>query len=235
MINEFIETMLACATLEDVGRAHGKALAREGFSASAGRAFVPGHGQQEHNFFLNWPAAWKRISAERNFARKSAIVTEARRRFAPFTWSQLKSERTFTPVENEAWTAAAEWGWTDGFTVPIHGPRGSFSVMGMAATEKGLDLSPAGRMRLSMMAVIVHERCCALGKLAPARDMRAILSGREVECLRWVADGRTDVEIAVILGISAATVRFHVDNVRIKLGVRNRSQAVAQFALAGML
>jgi len=43
-----------------------------------------------------------------------------------------------------------------------------------------------------------------------------------------VAEGKTDWEISVILGIAEATVRSHVDNARRKLGAINRAQAVAR-------
>ncbi|WP_293475001.1 LuxR C-terminal-related transcriptional regulator [Phenylobacterium sp.] len=53
------------------------------------------------------------------------------------------------------------------------------------------------------------------------------LTARERDSLRWVAAGKSDWEIAVILGVSQTTVRFHVDNARRKLGAVNRAQAVA--------
>jgi DNA-binding CsgD family transcriptional regulator len=56
------------------------------------------------------------------------------------------------------------------------------------------------------------------------------LSDRERDCLAFMADGRRDKEIADLLGITEATVRFHLDNARRKLGARNRAQAVARLA-----
>ncbi len=56
----------------------------------------------------------------------------------------------------------------------------------------------------------------------------AILTARERDALAWVAEGKSDWEIAVILGLSETTVRFHVDNARKKLGAVNRAQAVAR-------
>lgn len=54
------------------------------------------------------------------------------------------------------------------------------------------------------------------------------LTTREREALTWVAEGKSDWEIAMILGLSETTVRFHVDNARRKLGAVNRAQAVAR-------
>lgn len=56
------------------------------------------------------------------------------------------------------------------------------------------------------------------------------LSAREREVLRWVAEGKTNPEIGVILGISPRTVQTHLEHVYGKLGVVSRAQAVAELA-----
>jgi DNA-binding NarL/FixJ family response regulator len=52
------------------------------------------------------------------------------------------------------------------------------------------------------------------------------LNEREVEGLTWVARGKTSAEIAIILGLAKRTVDFHLENARVKLGVRTRTEAV---------
>ncbi len=54
------------------------------------------------------------------------------------------------------------------------------------------------------------------------------LSGREIEILRLVAKGLTNAQIAERLVIALATVKRHVQNIFGKLGVNNRTQAVAE-------
>lgn len=51
------------------------------------------------------------------------------------------------------------------------------------------------------------------------------LSPREAEILLWVAQGKTNYEIGVILNISAATVKKHLEHVYAKLGVETRNAA----------
>jgi DNA-binding CsgD family transcriptional regulator len=51
------------------------------------------------------------------------------------------------------------------------------------------------------------------------------LTGREVEVLRLLADGRTNAEIAARLVISVHTVERHLANVYRKIGARNRAEA----------
>lgn len=53
------------------------------------------------------------------------------------------------------------------------------------------------------------------------------LTRREVEVLQWVAQGKTNIEIGIILEISAETVRKHLQHIFEKLGVGTRTAAVA--------
>jgi len=52
------------------------------------------------------------------------------------------------------------------------------------------------------------------------------LSEREFEVLELIAHGRKNREIALALEIEGRTVRFHVENILNKLGVRNRTETV---------
>jgi len=59
------------------------------------------------------------------------------------------------------------------------------------------------------------------------RDPREELTGREKAMLTALARGRTNTELASELGISINTVKFHLRNLYEKLGLKNRSQAIA--------
>ena len=53
------------------------------------------------------------------------------------------------------------------------------------------------------------------------------LSAKEIEVLRWVQEGKTTDEIAIILGKSKWTAKYHVNNILRKLNVTNRASAVS--------
>jgi DNA-binding NarL/FixJ family response regulator len=61
------------------------------------------------------------------------------------------------------------------------------------------------------------------------------LSGRELEVLRLVARGKTNQEIAQVLGLSALTVKTYVQRIIGKLGVSDRTQAAVRAAKLGLL
>ncbi|WP_245318535.1 helix-turn-helix transcriptional regulator [Bradyrhizobium sp. DOA1] len=55
-----------------------------------------------------------------------------------------------------------------------------------------------------------------------------VLSEREVECLRWVENGKSSWAIGVILNVSYNTVNFHIKNAMRKLDASTRTQAVVK-------
>jgi transcriptional regulator EpsA len=62
-----------------------------------------------------------------------------------------------------------------------------------------------------------------------------LITAREVEVLTWVRDGKTNDEIAEILGLSMLTVKNHLRHAMKKLVVRTRGQAVAKAIALGFL
>eukprot|EP00887_Chlorella_sp_A99_P003802 scaffold31.g3802.t1 len=61
------------------------------------------------------------------------------------------------------------------------------------------------------------------------------LTDREVEVLKWVADGKTASEISMIMLISVHTVNFHVKKAVTKLNTSNTTAAVTRAAMLGLL
>ena len=69
----------------------------------------------------------------------------------------------------------------------------------------------------------------------PSQDLVEPLSKRETEVLALIAEGRTNQEIAQELVLSLYTVKSHARHIFSKLGVKNRTEAVAKARLLGLL
>jgi DNA-binding NarL/FixJ family response regulator len=61
------------------------------------------------------------------------------------------------------------------------------------------------------------------------------LSDRELEVLQLLADGNTNKDIAAKLFISTQTVKTHIAHIFEKLGVKDRTEAVASALRSGMV
>jgi DNA-binding CsgD family transcriptional regulator len=108
-----------------------------------------------------------------------------------------------------AWTA----------NVGYQGPRG-FHHLVCARTR--LEFGDRELMLLNLVATAVG---LAARDPAPAVPPALALTAREAEVLEHVARGCSNGEIAQALSVAPGTIKKHLDNVFVKLGVRNRIQA----------
>lgn len=140
----------------------------------------------------------------------------------PFLASEIR--RAMGPADDHGWSGLP--GGADlkeSLIVPVH-VEGKF-VWGAGFSGAEPDTSQPAQSVLGASAHEGYRRFC---ELLDSAQRHSPLSPRESECLRWVADGKTDFEVGKILSISPRTVRFHIRNAKTKLGVATRIQAVAK-------
>jgi DNA-binding CsgD family transcriptional regulator len=105
-------------------------------------------------------------------------------------------------------------------------------VMSYVLNRKGLDFSDGERDLLDALrpALANLYRFALLAGYGAGTPPRATpLTPREAEVLRWVAAGKSDLQVAAILGTSVRTVQKHLENAYVKLGVENRTAAAMRF------
>ena len=86
------------------------------------------------------------------------------------------------------------------------------------------------------MRWLVNVAHLTLSRICTSRlREQAPLTAREIEVLRWSADGKTSGEISDILALSEHTVNFHVKNAVAKLQTANKTAAVVRAAMLGWL
>ena len=84
--------------------------------------------------------------------------------------------------------------------------------------------------------LVLSERVVATAAAAAAlAPPDTALSARELDVLRLVARGLGNKEIAVELGITTHTVKYHLAQVLAKLGVRSRTEAVSLGVRKGLV
>ncbi|MBS0251975.1 MAG: LuxR family transcriptional regulator [Proteobacteria bacterium] len=230
---EFVDTIEGCQDIGNLADVFSRCIAEYGYSASACGAFhlATEKGDRLKFYFRNWPERWAALYAQRNFALHDFTISEARRKSGVYSWLPAKLGRQLSPKENMFWEAMGEFGWTDGLSIPIHGPRGQLAFVTMAGSSQLL--TPIVRARLQFFALLTHARARAILQVDPERGPRDLLTPRELECLRKVGAGKSDRAIGEELGIARTTVKYYLEHARQKLGVRTRAQALAQLVLWG--
>ena len=154
-----------------------------------------------------------------------SATREIRRRFADVSVLLL------TTYENEDYLLEAIRAGAAGYVLK-DAPESQL----ITAIRKVLDGEPTLNRRLATellrrLATEVGDRST---KSKPA-DLAEPLTSRELEVLRLLALGYTNRQIAQELVISLGTVKNHVEHIRAKLGVSDRTQAVVRALEYGII
>lgn len=188
-------------------------------------------------FYSTWPQAWFEIYVEHGLAARDPVVTTAMQSVLPFTWSELRVDFDRWQLTSEHMRALDlihEFGWTEGFAVPIHGPNAYHGVVSYAGTAASLSMSD--RASLQTVGFYAHERMRELhGEGGETRPARKALSEREVAAVKLMAAGRTDKDIAAELGTAERTALYYIQSARRKLGCQTRAQLAAEAIRLGII
>jgi LuxR family quorum-sensing system transcriptional regulator CciR len=173
----------------------------------------------------NYPEGWAEELIERGLAADDPVHLASRRVNTGFAWSELAGIIALAPRQLDILSQSRRFGIGHGFTIPVNvpgEPAGSCSF----AVGPGAEFPVRRLMCAELVGAHAFSAARRIGHLAE-RDPRPHLSRREVQCLRLVALGKTDWEIARILGISEQTARQYVKRARSAYDVVSRTQLVA--------
>ena len=181
---------------------------------------------------LTYPAPWIVRYLQKGYADVDPVLREAFRRTIPFEWSELtlggEAEALFLA------DAVSHGVGPHGFSIPVlskRGHRGHFGVSSSRSEHEWSTFIQTTRTTLIEIANRLHRRIIAevFGEGGPH------LTARELECLRWVALGKSTGEIAAILKISPHTTRGYLKSVHHKLDCVTSAQAVSKAIQLGLL
>lgn len=163
------------------------------------------------------------ILAQRRFRPMLFLAASS---MASHTWTEAR--RVFQPIGIDQWTyeLALKYGIRDGLTCPVGG-----RWVVVFWSPKDLSNILTGRMRIAIYAAASYAalRLEQLVDPDPNRiGAHERLTPRELSVLRLVSTGAQFREVAQALGLGEETIRSHLKKAQLKLGARNRTQAVAE-------
>ena len=174
---------------------------------------------------------------ERNFHRIDPRQTTAARTGLPQIWDQ--TSLASDPLTSDMYEIMASFGCGHGVHIALHQPEAPFVAFFIVASPERV-LTNAHRQSISrqlpsLWALGAYGRKLLPYRFRAPRDLRNLLSTRELQCLAHVAQGFTSREIGAELDISERTVNAHVERCIRKCGARNRQEAIAHAIERGLL
>lgn len=222
---DFIDELADTSTVEDAMRFASTRLGDFGFSTLF-VSFLPCLGEHLAEKLVigkHFPGEWLGIYFKENYHKFDPIIHKLRSSTEPFYWTDLKMDRSKMPSSWDVMRLRADFGFTNGFVIPIHGGPGRPAFLTMNKSYKDELVYP--KYALQFMMTYLYEHIYRLNSLETREHPP--LTGRECEVLKWSAAGKTAKEIAEILSITKRTVDAHASSACTKLGAANRIQAVA--------
>jgi len=173
----------------------------------------------------NYPRAWIEEMVRRNLVPADPTLQAGRLSATGFRWDEVDRLIRVEAAHRDMMARARRGGLGDGFSVPAN-VSGELPALTSFAVRPGRTL-PEQRLIIAQLAgTFAYDAARRLhlanpGALAPVR-----LTPRQLDVTLHIARGKTDWEIARILGLSEETVTEHVNAARVKYGVARRSQLV---------
>lgn len=187
---------------------------------------MPRDGRAPAALISTYPVRWTDRYLERHYERLDPVIGLAHDRIEPFEWGLSTDTFEMTSAQEQLFDEAAEFGISCGFTIPIqdgHGPVAAVTFASDARRPEFLRTIERNELVLQLMALCLHSHARRKLYGDPLSDI-ARLTPRELDCIRWAAEGKTAWETAQILKIAERTAVWHIENAKRKLGVRTKCQ-----------
>jgi len=180
----------------------------------------------------NYDPAWQERYARENYVAIDPTVAHGLRSVQPLVWNESLFE-----LNRPFWEEAKAHGIQVGWAQSTYDARGVASMLTLARSEEALTRAELAQneLRMSWLVQAAHEAMATLQAARRAPEPEITLTAREIEVLRWTADGKTSSEVGEIMNISERTVNFHVNNALEKLGAANKTAGVVKAAMLRLL
>lgn len=183
-------------------------------------------------YYSNYPEAWQRRYNEAGYIDLDPTIAHGMRSSAPVIWN----DELFSTAP-QLWKEAQSHGVRYGWAQSRRDPEGTFSMLVLARSNGPITAEELAEKEQHMQWLVHwgHAEMKSVCESDAVRPPPVNLSAREIEVLRWTAEGKTSAEIAELMNVSERTVNFHVNSVVAKLDACNKTSAAVRAAMLGLL
>lgn len=140
-----------------------------------------------------------------------------------FRWGSVLETLDLTPAQQRYHQLLQDVGMGDGLAMAVWGPGGRCGFIGFGMPVDDSAFRPQSYIGVGLIGQMSFNRYCSLIEEQAAGSIR--LSPRELEILHWASRGKSNVDMAEIIGISRGTVDTYMRRVFRKFGTNDRTVA----------
>lgn len=212
-VPQMLGAFQSVASLDDLALVLADAAARLRFRYFAMTQHVDFGGKAATGFRLhNYPDQWQEFFDRRGLGPTDPVHRASHTTLTAFHWHAVATMIPLTAGDREVLALATDQGLGNGITVPAHVPGELLGSTSFAAAAND-DLDPQALPVAQLVGQFAFETRRQLSSTRPC-GASAALTDRQLECIMYVGRGKTDGEIAQILGLSQNTVVEHLKHAR---------------------
>ena len=169
----------------------------------------------------NYPDGWAEWFDEQSLGATDPVHRASNITSVGFSWSKLPEMIALTDKDRRVLELARREGIGEGFTVPAHVPGEAHGSCSFACAA-GDPFSDENLSLLQLVGAFAFEAARRMHRSGLSQGP-VQLTDRQRECVMWAARGKSDWEIARVLGLSEATVGEHLRHAYERYGVGKRT------------
>ncbi len=245
LLDQFIEDTNRATSSEEIFLLYQEALKYHGYDGICYCLVTdhPAYGlKADHGAMQNYPDEWIKHYTKKNYKEIDPVLQHCFKTSDIFSWDNLVEHKNLEKDEKLLMIEAKEANLLNGLAMPLHGINGELTAIGLASTNGGVDINKDILHKIRSLSIQFHlsyieqeSSSLSFFEINAIEHKKITLSNREREILLWMSEGKSDSIIADIIGISYATVRYHMNNIFIKLGVNERTLAVVKAIRHGLI
>lgn len=188
-----------------------------------------GDGLRLHNYPEDW-SIWfdeNRLGTVDPIHRASHLTARG------FCWHEVPGLIRLSAADEKVLERARRHGIGDGFTIPANVPGEALGSCTFA-TVAGKEMPDEWVHFAQWIGLFAFEAARRIDRIRPFDDI-PVLTERQSECAVWVGRGKTDWEIAQIIGVSRETIIDHMRNARSRYDTPSRTGIVVRALFDGSI
>ncbi|MFS1436205.1 MULTISPECIES: autoinducer binding domain-containing protein [Vibrio] len=232
IIEDYIQQLLTCESKEDVTKTLQAAASFLGFDYFAYGIKTKLPITSPRVEMLNsYSDKWNDQYINKGLALQDPLISLGMQRSHFIIWDNVIDESA------HFWQQAKLHGIHAGWSKSTHFPGGAASLLSFSRGESDTPIKEinANMPYLLWIASIADSCMEKVLDINTTPSPSTHLTPREIEVLKWTADGKTMSEIGIILNVSDRTAEFHLANAAKKLGAPNKTSAAVRAALLGLI
>ena len=244
-LRDYLHFLTRCQSMEELWEAHTARMAAYGFDRllygfTRYRTSTSLGDPEDFVILTNHSSAYTDEFLGKALYFHAPMVRWALANDGACSWSvlqQMARETALSPAEQRVLAFNQRMDVVAGYTISFKSitsrSKGAIALTaapGMTQTQVDAVWAEHGN-DIKLMNDIAHLRILTLPHPTPGRA----LTPRQREVLEWVGDGKTTQDIALLMGLTVATVEKHLRLAREALAVETTAQAVLKAAFANQI